>query len=232
MITRAEALTVLGLGVSPTEKEINKAYRQKCLEYHPDKNPDSTAEEMFKRINTAHKFLIDALTKQEEIDSFTSAAAYMFTSDFGQAFFAAQGQPDSRAKRNVPGHGWYIDDEFSNKHAKLNNQDFRRYCQPSIIFWDVGSSHRSISLPMKDNSEFTHQMLKKIWEAAPQWAPTSRLNFLNCVEQCVAFQLPKDEKAYRAIIELTFSEYQISYELQTELKILLGIEQSNYQFSM
>ncbi|KAL1924597.1 uncharacterized protein VTP21DRAFT_4251 [Calcarisporiella thermophila] len=49
------------LGVSPTadEAEIKKKYRALAIKYHPDKNKDPDAEEVFKRISEAYQVLSD-----------------------------------------------------------------------------------------------------------------------------------------------------------------------------
>ncbi len=39
------------------DKEVKKAYRQLSLQYHPDKNPDPAAAEIFTRLSKAHKAL-------------------------------------------------------------------------------------------------------------------------------------------------------------------------------
>lgn len=49
---------ILGISKNATAAEIKKAYRQKALKYHPDKNPgDSKAEENFKEAAEAYEVL-------------------------------------------------------------------------------------------------------------------------------------------------------------------------------
>lgn len=55
-----DCYAILGVTSSATEIEIKKAYRKKALEFHPDKNPSSSAEETFKEINRAYATLSDA----------------------------------------------------------------------------------------------------------------------------------------------------------------------------
>lgn len=50
---------LLGLSRSATSKEIKKAYRQKSLEFHPDKNKAEGAAEKFAEINRAYEVLSD-----------------------------------------------------------------------------------------------------------------------------------------------------------------------------
>jgi molecular chaperone DnaJ len=52
--------TILDINSGATAKEIKKAYHQKALKYHPDKNPgDKEAERLFKEVNAAHEILGD-----------------------------------------------------------------------------------------------------------------------------------------------------------------------------
>ena len=59
-----EYYKVLGVARGASKKEIKKAYRKLALQYHPDKNPYSWAEEMFKRIREAYDVLSDPSKKQ------------------------------------------------------------------------------------------------------------------------------------------------------------------------
>ena len=51
---------LLGVKSTATDDEIRKAYRKKALQFHPDKNSSTTAEETFKEINKAYEILGDA----------------------------------------------------------------------------------------------------------------------------------------------------------------------------
>jgi molecular chaperone DnaJ len=49
---------VLGVSKNATEAELKKAYRQKAIQFHPDKNPgDKQAEENFKEAAEAYEVL-------------------------------------------------------------------------------------------------------------------------------------------------------------------------------
>lgn len=55
---------LLGVSRDASVKEIKKAYRQKSLEYHPDKNKDENAAEKFAEIARAYEVLSDDDKKQ------------------------------------------------------------------------------------------------------------------------------------------------------------------------
>jgi len=50
---------LLGLTRRATEKQIKKAYREKSLQYHPDKNKSSNAAEIFANLSRAYEVLKD-----------------------------------------------------------------------------------------------------------------------------------------------------------------------------
>lgn len=58
------------LGVSPkaTATEINKAYREKAMQFHPDRNKNTDTTAIFQQINSAYRILGDPI-KRAEYDS-------------------------------------------------------------------------------------------------------------------------------------------------------------------
>lgn len=53
----------LGIDYNSSERQIKLAYRKLALRYHPDKNRDAGAEELFKNVTTAYTLLTDEVLK-------------------------------------------------------------------------------------------------------------------------------------------------------------------------
>ena len=59
-MSKRDYYEVLGVSREATESEVKKAYREKALKYHPDKNPgDAEAEASFKEVSEAFEVLSD-----------------------------------------------------------------------------------------------------------------------------------------------------------------------------
>jgi hypothetical protein len=54
---------ILGVGREADAIEIKRSYRKLAILYHPDKNPDASAEALFKEINEAYEILSDHTQK-------------------------------------------------------------------------------------------------------------------------------------------------------------------------
>lgn len=61
--------SVLGVSKSATQDEIKKAYRRLALEYHPDRNQDPAASDMFKKISEANSIIGDPDSRRKYDDS-------------------------------------------------------------------------------------------------------------------------------------------------------------------
>jgi len=73
---------ILGVEKNATEGEVNKAYRRKALEHHPDRNPgDEEAAAKFKECAEAFEILSDP-NKRQEYDQFGSISASRGHSSF------------------------------------------------------------------------------------------------------------------------------------------------------
>jgi len=63
-VNAADFYNLLGISRDATPKEIKKAYRQKSLEFHPDKNKEEGAAEKFAEIARAYEVLSDEDKKE------------------------------------------------------------------------------------------------------------------------------------------------------------------------
>jgi len=74
MAEKRDYYDVLGVGRNASEEDVKKAYRQRALEFHPDRNPgDTEAEGRFKEAAEAYDVLRDP-HKRRQYDQFGHAA--------------------------------------------------------------------------------------------------------------------------------------------------------------
>lgn len=72
-MSKRDFYEILEVSKSASAEEIKKAYRQKAIQYHPDKNPgDKAAEEKFKEAAEAYEVLSDP-QKRQRYDQFGHA---------------------------------------------------------------------------------------------------------------------------------------------------------------
>lgn len=76
---------ILGVDKKATPDEIKAAYRTMSKKYHPDKNKDPGAEEIFKKANEAYSVLKDE-NKRKEYDMRLSGQRFGGFGNFGRGF--------------------------------------------------------------------------------------------------------------------------------------------------
>jgi DnaJ family protein C protein 7 len=67
MAARKDYYKILGVDRNFSEPELNKAYRKRCFESHPDRKPEAErpeAEKLFKEVQEAYEILKDARKRQ------------------------------------------------------------------------------------------------------------------------------------------------------------------------
>ena len=69
--------TVLGIGRNSTPMEIKQAFRKLALRYHPDKNSDPLAKEVFKKVADSYTTLMD-VEKRAEVDRERQRHTYQY----------------------------------------------------------------------------------------------------------------------------------------------------------
>ncbi|MBL7970986.1 MAG: molecular chaperone DnaJ [Prolixibacteraceae bacterium] len=82
-MTKRDFYEILGVSKTATADEIKKAYRQKAIQFHPDKNPgNKEAEEKFKEAAEAYEIL-SSPEKRQKYDQFGHAGMGNGNAGFG-----------------------------------------------------------------------------------------------------------------------------------------------------
>ena len=90
-MSKRDYYEILGVSKDASPEQIKKAYRQKALKYHPDKNPgDETAEARFKEAAEAYEVLSNP-EKKSRYDQFGHAG---MGNNFGGGFGGAMSMED------------------------------------------------------------------------------------------------------------------------------------------
>lgn len=102
---------ILGVKKGASDTEIKKAYRQKSLKYHPDRNSSPDASEKFKEIATAYEVLSDSEKRaiydkhgedglKQHLDGFQAHDPFdLFSMGFGNLFGMGSGRGDGERYR-------------------------------------------------------------------------------------------------------------------------------------
>lgn len=121
-MSKRDYYELLGVDRNADERTIKTAYRKKALEYHPDRNSDPKAEELFKQCAEAYEVLSDRDKRarydqfghagmsgqgfqdvSDVFSSFSDIFEDFFGSSFGSSFGSAFGQRQTRG--NAPKKG-------------------------------------------------------------------------------------------------------------------------------
>ncbi|CAF1128984.1 unnamed protein product [Rotaria sp. Silwood1] len=171
MVAR-DCYAILGVKSTATDDEIKKAYRKKALQYHPDKNSSTTAEETFKEISKAYETLSDVdkrriydlqQQKSSTTTTTTKSAPHQHKQETSfKTSFHAPGQPHFTFNTSTTNDGSTSSrsarfrfnrmgqDSFTNFHQRnphFTNTFFdpfrRRFRSPGFSFFDSTNSHIS-----------------------------------------------------------------------------------------
>ena len=85
----------LGITSGASRSAVDEAYRRQAKALHPDRNPEATAEERFKRLTAAYEVLRDPVIRQAYDD-------FRYRVDAGLLYATAPAAPKPRSSWDTP----------------------------------------------------------------------------------------------------------------------------------
>lgn len=136
---------VLGVEKSATEVEIKKAYRQRAMQFHPDRNPgDAEAENKFKEATEAYEILKDP-QKRRQYDQFGHAGMGQGGGFGGGGGFGFEGFDLADALRAFMrdfgggGGGFGFEDMFGGGRRRPNNRGRDQQVRVRLTLEEISS---------------------------------------------------------------------------------------------
>ena len=119
---------VLGLNLNATKDDIDKAYRQLALQYHPDKNIDNQEKFLskFKEIQEAYEYLINSKKSIQFDFRNKNSVDDVFDNIFSKYFGSQNLNNSSKVRIKISLEESYIG---CNKQISVSNNSFCKHCE-------------------------------------------------------------------------------------------------------
>jgi len=130
--SKKDYLSILGLSSNFDDKELKKAFRREARKWHPDLNKnDLNAEERFKLINEAYKYLRDPNKRYESSDEIIQEDYQ--NNNFKTGFPDFQDYLDSLFgyEYTATNYDEYDNEPLGDESLNLENHDFNKYEYPT-----------------------------------------------------------------------------------------------------
>jgi len=130
--SKKDYLSILGLSHDFDDKELKKAFRREARKWHPDLNKnDLNAEERFKLINEAYKYLRDPNViknssdekNQDEKENNNFEKGFPDFQDYLDSLFGYEYSPKNYEE--------YDDESFDDESININNDEFNNHDFPT-----------------------------------------------------------------------------------------------------
>ncbi len=130
--SKKDYLSILGLSYDFDDKELKKAFRREARKWHPDLNKnDLNAEERFKLINEAYKYLRDPKKRNESSD--VNIQDDYDINNFKTGFPDFQDYLDSLFgyEYNAKNYEEFNNESFIEEPINIDNDEFKNYDYPA-----------------------------------------------------------------------------------------------------